>query len=412
MLLCDNCDDGYHTFCLDPPLTEVPEGHWLCPGCIQHGMTPALLQEKLARLRHDKRSQPALELPNRSRVAKHKQWVEKWHGKAVRHGTGAATKYGRVTVQPLLAEHWLSIEWQDGSVTPHKGHILTWLTPVAEADVPAGPALAAVPNAFFFSTPPADVTPAPMAAGPSDWSPAAIAECIQRRMPGAGLDDAALKRASGALRQLLSGCLSLPQGCTHYRRTNPWPPAASVGILSIAVDLRKARQIVDVISDSTPLAQALQQRAPAVPVIRNHPCRVNDSAHLHFDPMGPDLYDFLDRAGGAHVLVLNVSSTLLDLILPLAASRATGAIFAIVPWTWLMQGPAARFHWLEQLKLDERLLTVHYTPEGRGGLPAIWLCVFRNQAEKRALMRWEQPSPTIWIRPADEAPLGMMCSLV
>jgi PHD-finger len=26
MLLCDGCDDSYHTFCLVPPLTEIPEG--------------------------------------------------------------------------------------------------------------------------------------------------------------------------------------------------------------------------------------------------------------------------------------------------------------------------------------------------------------------------------------------------
>jgi hypothetical protein len=33
MLLCDNCDRGYHTFCLDPPLRQVPEGAWYCPQC-------------------------------------------------------------------------------------------------------------------------------------------------------------------------------------------------------------------------------------------------------------------------------------------------------------------------------------------------------------------------------------------
>lgn len=25
LLLCDKCDDGYHTYCLDPPLTKVPK---------------------------------------------------------------------------------------------------------------------------------------------------------------------------------------------------------------------------------------------------------------------------------------------------------------------------------------------------------------------------------------------------
>ncbi|XP_037927459.1 lysine-specific demethylase lid isoform X2 [Teleopsis dalmanni] len=34
MLLCDGCDDSYHTFCLLPPLTSIPRGEWLCPRCV------------------------------------------------------------------------------------------------------------------------------------------------------------------------------------------------------------------------------------------------------------------------------------------------------------------------------------------------------------------------------------------
>jgi hypothetical protein len=26
MLFCETCDEGYHTYCLDPPLPGVPEG--------------------------------------------------------------------------------------------------------------------------------------------------------------------------------------------------------------------------------------------------------------------------------------------------------------------------------------------------------------------------------------------------
>ncbi|KAI0287615.1 PLU-1-like protein-domain-containing protein [Russula brevipes] len=34
MLLCDNCDCGFHMFCLEPPLATVPRGQWFCPTCI------------------------------------------------------------------------------------------------------------------------------------------------------------------------------------------------------------------------------------------------------------------------------------------------------------------------------------------------------------------------------------------
>ncbi|KAJ8016788.1 hypothetical protein DPEC_G00011000 [Dallia pectoralis] len=34
LLLCDGCDDNYHTFCLLPPLADAPRGDWRCPKCV------------------------------------------------------------------------------------------------------------------------------------------------------------------------------------------------------------------------------------------------------------------------------------------------------------------------------------------------------------------------------------------
>lgn len=33
MLLCDGCDHGYHTYCLKPPLKDIPQGDWFCYDC-------------------------------------------------------------------------------------------------------------------------------------------------------------------------------------------------------------------------------------------------------------------------------------------------------------------------------------------------------------------------------------------
>ena len=45
LLLCDECNKGYHTFCLNPPLkscdncfqsfVDIPEGDWYCPECLK-----------------------------------------------------------------------------------------------------------------------------------------------------------------------------------------------------------------------------------------------------------------------------------------------------------------------------------------------------------------------------------------
>ncbi|XP_033825093.1 lysine-specific demethylase 5C isoform X2 [Periophthalmus magnuspinnatus] len=34
LVLCDGCEDNYHTFCLLPPLTDLPKGRWRCPKCV------------------------------------------------------------------------------------------------------------------------------------------------------------------------------------------------------------------------------------------------------------------------------------------------------------------------------------------------------------------------------------------
>ncbi|XP_065202683.1 chromodomain-helicase-DNA-binding protein Mi-2 homolog [Planococcus citri] len=33
LLCCDSCPSAYHTFCLNPPLTVIPDGDWKCPRC-------------------------------------------------------------------------------------------------------------------------------------------------------------------------------------------------------------------------------------------------------------------------------------------------------------------------------------------------------------------------------------------
>ena len=33
MLLCDDCNQAFHMFCLRPALTEVPTGDWHCQAC-------------------------------------------------------------------------------------------------------------------------------------------------------------------------------------------------------------------------------------------------------------------------------------------------------------------------------------------------------------------------------------------
>ena len=60
MLLCDGCDAGYHTYCSQPPIEEVPEGDWFCPSCPlenqdKDGCTPGSSERKKGSARSRRR---------------------------------------------------------------------------------------------------------------------------------------------------------------------------------------------------------------------------------------------------------------------------------------------------------------------------------------------------------------------
>ena len=40
MLLCDSCNRGHHTYCLQPPLDSIPQGLWFCPECKPKSKSP------------------------------------------------------------------------------------------------------------------------------------------------------------------------------------------------------------------------------------------------------------------------------------------------------------------------------------------------------------------------------------
>ncbi|XP_051865443.1 bromodomain adjacent to zinc finger domain protein 2A-like isoform X2 [Pristis pectinata] len=59
LLLCDNCEQGCHTFCLKPKIVEIPEEDWFCPICISkangQSVRPRLSRSKIKQRRDRKR---------------------------------------------------------------------------------------------------------------------------------------------------------------------------------------------------------------------------------------------------------------------------------------------------------------------------------------------------------------------
>ncbi|KAF1751258.1 hypothetical protein GCK72_017812 [Caenorhabditis remanei] len=51
LLLCDTCPRAYHTPCIDSSMEDPPEGDWSCPHCIEHG--PEIVKEEPQKVNDD-----------------------------------------------------------------------------------------------------------------------------------------------------------------------------------------------------------------------------------------------------------------------------------------------------------------------------------------------------------------------
>ena len=56
LLLCDECNQGFHTFCLNPPISIIPKNSWYCLECSKHqehsGRQESSSQEELIEIYH------------------------------------------------------------------------------------------------------------------------------------------------------------------------------------------------------------------------------------------------------------------------------------------------------------------------------------------------------------------------
>ena len=51
-VVCDRCESIYHLQCLDPPLSRVPKGDWVCSFCVEQRCVAVLHPNKIALVAH------------------------------------------------------------------------------------------------------------------------------------------------------------------------------------------------------------------------------------------------------------------------------------------------------------------------------------------------------------------------
>jgi len=145
MLLCDHCDSGWHLLCLQPPLTEIPEGDWLCPRCVQQGVTAEQLQDAAALRQQQQLVDAAPNLYPGKQMRARDDTARKLHGRLVKQdyvdpATGQMRPYwGRVHFKGVARRpRYFDVHWDDGDCYDFTATQLKKILLPVDAVLPAG----------------------------------------------------------------------------------------------------------------------------------------------------------------------------------------------------------------------------------------------------------------------------------
>jgi len=121
LLLCDSCNKGFHTHCLQPPLDAVPAGSWFCPVCVQEGITAADVQARQGRRQEAVTDSSLPNLFPDPGTKQRDQAAEQLHGRFVRKAFADPSSgrrrqfWGKLHYRgPLFRPNYFLVVYEDG----------------------------------------------------------------------------------------------------------------------------------------------------------------------------------------------------------------------------------------------------------------------------------------------------------
>ncbi|PNH01983.1 Retrovirus-related Pol polyprotein from transposon, partial [Tetrabaena socialis] len=300
MLLCDSCGAGWHLYCLQSPLTAVPKGTWVCPTCLEAGVTVTEVAARALRERAPAGGATFLSAAQRRRLEAHRAL----DGCQVqRRYQDPLTLVWRV--QQGTAHHQTSahpsaefeVRYDDGrkellSYRRLKGSIL------------GGPALAAEPRSALVMTIRAML--------PDSWpldSADAVRDALAHLAPGCELSGVHLQRLA----------LRTPGGRSSVQASGQPEcvptEAAEVEALLRCIDLGVGTCVLEPWSGTGGIVSVLQARGLAV--VRND-INPRHPAEYYEDALQPGLYRRAQQSHPFSAIVASPWFAVLDIALPLA----------------------------------------------------------------------------------------------
>ena len=353
MLLCDNCDAPYHTYCLNPPLDIVPEGNWICPECVTAGVSLAQVAARQAKCIQTPESRPALELPSPKTRRKAQKLAETWHGKVV---TRDEVNYGRVVFQGPTGTKWFKIHWNNGQVTEHTTRILPHLGIVPEDQAPPDVMHAPEPIRILALDDACKV----------NWSirsPEDVQQRMEHLMPGSG--DAAYDIFRSLSRRAR-------MAMTHQSHPN-------IVQSLIAVLHLPPSTILDPWAGNHAVGKGLVRAFPSIlkPNSTGPRLVLNDrwgKASLQLEPLEPHLYTKVARASKLNIVISVPPPSLLDIAIVTALEFVDTCVCVYVPEVWLSQCTHARMAFLDAHCHAGTCLQIASTADPFH----CWLCIFAS----------------------------------
>ena len=368
MLLCDHCDLGWHTYCLEPPLEDVPEGRWLCPDCIAAGMTLELLAQKHDRLVADEESRPALELPSRTRIAKARALASEWHGEGVLHVHKGKARFGRVVFRGVLERKWFRVDWEDGTSSIHNGSMLRHLHLVDDGELPAGVPPKPPPVVVMWA-----VSASQLARLPDLCDPDAVVQYLDMLISGPSCEP---EHALGIMCAVTQ---------SYALRANPPFPAHTLDALKAVLHLPALHTVLAPLDCADQVAEVFQR--PGVLAFSNHPHSLS-RASTHLNPFAAATHEFYAAGDGIDAYFLNVQPYLLDVMLPMAVMYASMAVIALVPVSYMFPAPPCRAAWLaDEVWSTGRGLFLRIVQENGLLCSHGWLIIFAEPSARVRLLQ-------------------------
>jgi hypothetical protein len=413
MIICDWCATGWHTFCLEPPLADVPAGDWLCPTCSGQGIsqqqlnakravTEQLLQQQQQAAGTERRMFPSAlqrrqdaqrQLLSGRRIFK--------TNPALFKGPGAPVQGVVRYLGPGVPASFV-IEYDDGTEerlsNRQMGHRHKWLLPTAAAAVTSAAAIvnaaaeggkSPTPTASSSSAGCSSQVPDQHAADASSSIPGEqqvdygvtydVQQTLSRLMPGAH-SYSALRAVVMAYREVAQNAACTVSAIGRTEASKAVLTADFAGLLGY-VDFSMCRVVADPLPGVSDLEAAAASQGLVVQQATSIPYTIADAC-MDSSSSSQDsslLHERQLQALHADVLCSAPPTGLLDLVVPLFTFHAALAAVVWVPVSWIGNPSEPRLRYLKNLAAAGRLATITGALRYEGARRGAWLVICSSE---------------------------------